>query len=86
MVYIFLGRAFAIRIALRSGFVTFSFRYHGDWRSETQTAVSLLAFIHWLETGELLLHPEAEEKLGRTNFLLVFFFLFTFDFNLSVRV
>ncbi|CAK9323172.1 unnamed protein product [Citrullus colocynthis] len=40
------------------------YRYHGDWRSETQTAVSLLAFIHWLETGELLLHPEAEEKLG----------------------
>ncbi|XP_022144737.1 translin [Momordica charantia] len=40
------------------------YRYHGDWRSETQTAVSQLAFINWLETGELLLHTEAEEKLG----------------------
>ncbi|XP_052173975.1 uncharacterized protein LOC127789197 [Diospyros lotus] len=40
------------------------YRYHGDWRSETQTVVSLLAFMHWLETGNLLLHPEAEEKLG----------------------
>lgn len=40
------------------------YRYHGDWRSETQSAVSLLAFIHWLETGTLLLHTEAEEKLG----------------------
>ncbi|CAK9182434.1 unnamed protein product [Ilex paraguariensis] len=39
-------------------------RYHGDWRSETQTVVSLLAFMHWLETGSLLLHTEAEEKLG----------------------
>ncbi|KAG8376571.1 hypothetical protein BUALT_Bualt09G0077300 [Buddleja alternifolia] len=40
------------------------YRYHGDWRSETQTVVSLLAFMHWLETGNLLLHAEAEEKLG----------------------
>lgn len=40
------------------------FRYHGDWRSETQTVVSLLAFLHWLETGNLLMHNEAEEKLG----------------------
>lgn len=40
------------------------FRYHGDWRSETQTAVSLLAFLHWLETGNLLKHEEAEKKLG----------------------
>ena len=54
-------------------FITFSFRYHGDWRSETQTAVSLLAFIHWLETGELLLHPEAEEKLGCMYIAIVFF-------------
>ncbi|KAL0347177.1 UNVERIFIED_CONTAM: putative white-brown complexprotein 30 [Sesamum calycinum] len=38
--------------------------YHGDWKSETQTVVSLLAFMHWLETGSLLLHTEAEEKLG----------------------
>ncbi|KAA0044004.1 translin [Cucumis melo var. makuwa] len=51
------------------------YRYHGDWRSETQTAVSLLAFIHWLETGELLLHPEAEEKLGLNES----------DFNLDVE-
>ncbi|KAL7170185.1 hypothetical protein ACSBR2_035109 [Camellia fascicularis] len=27
------------------------YRYHGDWRSETQTVVSLLGFMHWLETG-----------------------------------
>ncbi|XP_057535030.1 uncharacterized protein LOC130813256 isoform X1 [Amaranthus tricolor] len=40
------------------------YRYHNDWRCETQTAVSLLAFMHWLETGNLLLHPEVEEKLG----------------------
>ncbi|XP_058076274.1 uncharacterized protein LOC131224861 [Magnolia sinica] len=40
------------------------YRYHGDWRSETQTVVSLLAFLHWLETGNLLMHTEAEEKLG----------------------
>ncbi|GFP90789.1 translin [Phtheirospermum japonicum] len=40
------------------------YRFHGDWRSETQTVVSLLAFIHWLETESLLLHSEAEEKLG----------------------
>ncbi|GKV48436.1 hypothetical protein SLEP1_g55250 [Rubroshorea leprosula] len=40
------------------------YRYHGDWRSETQTVVSQLAFIHWLETGALLLHAEAEEILG----------------------
>ncbi|CAH9113854.1 unnamed protein product [Cuscuta epithymum] len=40
------------------------YRYHGDWRSETQTVVSLLAFMHWLETGTLLLHNEAEDKLG----------------------
>ena len=38
--------------------------YHGDWRSETQMVVSLLAFMHWLETGTLLMHTEAEEKLG----------------------
>lgn len=40
------------------------YRYHGDWKSETQNAVSLLAFLHWLETGSLLKHIEAEEKLG----------------------
>lgn len=39
-------------------------RFHNDWRSETQTVVSLLAFMHWLETGKLLMHTEAEEKLG----------------------
>ncbi|XP_008800045.2 translin [Phoenix dactylifera] len=40
------------------------YRYHGDWKSETQTVVSLLAFLHWLETGSLLTHEEAEKKLG----------------------
>ncbi|KAJ4971401.1 hypothetical protein NE237_004500 [Protea cynaroides] len=40
------------------------YRYHGDWRSETQMVVSKLAFMHWLETGNLLMHKEAEEKLG----------------------
>ncbi|RVW80230.1 Translin [Vitis vinifera] len=30
------------------------YRYHGEWRSETQTAVSLLTFMHWLETGIFL--------------------------------
>ncbi|GAA0171805.1 hypothetical protein LIER_25757 [Lithospermum erythrorhizon] len=42
-------------------------QYHGDWRSETQTAVTMLAFMHWLETGALLLHSEAQEKLGLTT-------------------
>ncbi|KAL9264024.1 Translin-like protein [Drosera capensis] len=40
------------------------YRYHNDWRTETQTAVSLLAFMHWLETGNLLMHAEVQEKLG----------------------
>ncbi|XP_051113715.1 uncharacterized protein LOC127239555 [Andrographis paniculata] len=40
------------------------YRFHGDWRSETQAVVSLLAFMHWLEFETLLLHKEAEEKLG----------------------
>lgn len=39
-------------------------RYHDDWRSETQAVVSMLAFMHWLETGGLLMHAEAQEKLG----------------------
>lgn len=26
--------------------------------------VSLVAFMHWLETGTLLMHSEAEEMLG----------------------
>lgn len=39
-------------------------RFHNDWRSETQTVVSLLAFMHWLETGKLLMHAEAEEELA----------------------
>ncbi|URD82214.1 ABC transporter G family member [Musa troglodytarum] len=42
-------------------------QYHGDWRSETQAAVSLIAFLHWLETGDLLVHAEAEKKLGLDN-------------------
>ncbi|CAA7390803.1 unnamed protein product [Spirodela intermedia] len=40
------------------------YRYHGDWRSEAQTVVSLLAFLHWVETGNLLMHRDVEEKLG----------------------
>ncbi|XP_044505308.1 translin [Mangifera indica] len=40
------------------------YRYHGDWRSETQNVVFLLAFMHWLETGTLLTHAEAVQKLG----------------------
>nr|AQX44133.1 translin family protein [Apostasia odorata] len=40
------------------------YRYHGDWRSETQNAVSLLSFVHWLESASLLTHVEAESKLG----------------------
>ncbi|XP_004493980.1 uncharacterized protein [Cicer arietinum] len=40
------------------------YRYHGDWRSETQSVVSMLTFMHWLETGQLLEHKQAEEKLG----------------------
>lgn len=51
------------------------FRYHGDWRTETQTVVSLLGFMHWLETGALLLHTEAEEKLGCMFLVFVVFYL-----------
>ncbi|KAI5016234.1 translin isoform X1 [Hordeum vulgare subsp. vulgare] len=40
------------------------YRYHGDWKSETQSVVSMLAFTNWLETGGLLTHAEAQEKLG----------------------
>ncbi|KAJ4803166.1 Translin [Rhynchospora pubera] len=40
------------------------YRYHGEWRSETQTVVSMVALLHWLETGALLMHAEAEKKLG----------------------
>ncbi|KAJ1295420.1 hypothetical protein BS78_01G222600 [Paspalum vaginatum] len=43
------------------------YRYHGDWRSETQVVVSMLGFMHWLETGGLLMHAEAQEKLGLTS-------------------
>ncbi|XVE76165.1 hypothetical protein DITRI_Ditri12bG0151100 [Diplodiscus trichospermus] len=43
------------------------YRFHGDWRGETQMVVSLLAFMHWLETGTLLMHTEAEEMLGLNN-------------------
>ncbi|XP_071690611.1 uncharacterized protein [Rutidosis leptorrhynchoides] len=39
------------------------YRYHGDWRNETQQVVSLLAFMHWLETGNLLIHTEVEGQL-----------------------
>lgn len=51
------------------------YRYHGDWKNETQTAVSLIGFLHWLETGNLLLHSDAEEKLG----------LVTSEFRLDVE-
>ncbi|KAL2554358.1 Translin family protein [Forsythia ovata] len=44
--------------------VAMEIEYHADWRSETQTVVSLLSFLHWLETGTLLVHTDAEEKLG----------------------
>eukprot|EP00256_Glycine_max_P067192 XP_025981787.1 uncharacterized protein LOC112999751 [Glycine max] len=40
------------------------YRYHGDWKSETQSVVSMLKFMHWLETRSLLEHKEAKEKLG----------------------
>ena len=37
--------------------------------------VSLLAFMHWLETGSLLMHSEAEEKLGCKLLLSLLWFL-----------
>ncbi|GMH11251.1 hypothetical protein Nepgr_013092 [Nepenthes gracilis] len=40
------------------------YRYHGDWKSEMQTAVSLLCFIDWVDTGKLLTHREIEETFG----------------------
>ena len=53
--------------SLRTHIFVLVFRYHGEWRSETQSAVSLLTFMHWLETGNLLMHTEAEQKLGCTS-------------------
>lgn len=38
--------------------------------------VSLLAFMHWLETGTLVLHSEVEEKLGCKFFSLFTIFPF----------
>lgn len=55
---------FEFVIATGPVIVVFVIRYHGDWRTETQTVVSLVALMHWLETGSLLLHTEAEEQLG----------------------
>lgn len=60
------------------------FRYHGDWRSETQTVVSLIAFLDWLETGALLMHAEAEKKLGcEPSFFYSIFFFGSFSVLLS---
>ncbi|KAL8155336.1 hypothetical protein AgCh_000643 [Apium graveolens] len=42
-------------------------RYHGDWKSDTQTAVFHLALMHRFETGTLLGHAAAEHKLGSTS-------------------
>ncbi|KAL8090102.1 hypothetical protein AgCh_039538 [Apium graveolens] len=39
-------------------------RYHGDWKSETQTDVFHLALMYWFETWTLLGHAVAEHKLG----------------------
>lgn len=44
--------------------------------------VSLLAFMHWLETGTLVLHSEVEEKLG-CKFLYLFM-LFPFPKKASI--
>ncbi|KAF5176274.1 Translin family protein, partial [Thalictrum thalictroides] len=52
------------------------YRYHGDWRTSTQTVVSLVAFLHWLETGDLLMHSETEEKLGLGSY---------FEFGLDIE-
>lgn len=40
------------------------FRYHDIWRSPTQSAVFIFAFIQWLETSSLLSHSEAKDLLG----------------------
>ncbi|RZC77325.1 hypothetical protein C5167_001548 [Papaver somniferum] len=40
------------------------YRFHGEWRSETQTSVLLIVLLHWLETGDLLMHKETGAKLG----------------------
>ncbi|KAJ7972378.1 Translin family protein [Quillaja saponaria] len=45
------------------------YRHHGDWRSQTQSVVSLLTFMHWIETGSLLMHLDIEEKLGCVCFM-----------------
>ncbi|KAG5043773.1 hypothetical protein JHK87_007688 [Glycine soja] len=55
--------------SLEKLFDDFRVQYHGDWKSETQPVVSMLTFMHWFETGSLLEHKEAEEKLGCGLFL-----------------
>ncbi|KAH7366440.1 hypothetical protein KP509_18G078200 [Ceratopteris richardii] len=40
------------------------YRYHDHWRNQTYTVVFLLAFVHWLEAGELLTHVDASALLG----------------------
>lgn len=70
--------------------LVFWVRYHGDWRSEAQTVVSLLAFMHWLETGNLLMHEEAGEKLGcmcnlHWFFLVDIFTYYIFSLYLSAQ-
>ncbi|KAF9596615.1 hypothetical protein IFM89_012738 [Coptis chinensis] len=41
------------------------------------TGVSLIAFLHWIETGDLLTHTEAEEKLGC---------MFSFSFAITLHL
>ncbi|XP_024537552.1 translin-like [Selaginella moellendorffii] len=48
------------------------YKYHDYWRNQTQVVVSLLAFSHWLETGDLLSHADAQEllELKKEDFFL----------------
>lgn len=38
-------------------------------RGITQSVVSILAFMQWIETGDVLLYTEAQERLGLGNFM-----------------
>eukprot|EP00252_Welwitschia_mirabilis_P012066 TRINITY_DN2684_c0_g1_i10.p1 TRINITY_DN2684_c0_g1~~TRINITY_DN2684_c0_g1_i10.p1 ORF type:complete len:295 (+),score=38.56 TRINITY_DN2684_c0_g1_i10:35-919(+) len=40
------------------------YRYHDHWRYQTQIAVYLIVFLHWLETGNLLSYSETQGVLG----------------------
>ncbi|KAF9591520.1 hypothetical protein IFM89_004574 [Coptis chinensis] len=48
---------------IHQDFPKYYYKYHDIWSSERRKTVSALAFLHWLETKNLLMHEEVEMKL-----------------------